>query len=114
MTSSAKKYLQEVNKHLKCSKKSKKKSIENLKHAIDDFSCAEQFTYDDLTERFGTPKMVANEYLSVMSGQELRHFTGKHKIILALSLGMTVIIIVFGIIYSMEIYGISELGCKSQ
>lgn len=99
MNDTAEKYVQEVKRHLKCSRKSRDKRLENLKQAIDDLPMSDTCTYDDCVEQFGKPEDVAAEYLSVMSPQELRYFTRKHKIILGLSLSLVAIIILLIILY---------------
>ena len=96
-----KQYIRDVRRHLKCSRKSRKKSLENLLRAMDELPPEANGTYEEYVARLGRPETVAAEYLSVMTPKELRHFGGKSKAILGLSIALALIISLFLLVYSL-------------
>ena len=69
----AQQYIRDVKKHLRCSQKTKRRALENLRCALTDMD--DLSDYADIATAYGEPQAVAEEYLSVMSDKELKHIT---------------------------------------
>ncbi|MGN0469231.1 MAG: hypothetical protein ACI4GY_10955 [Acutalibacteraceae bacterium] len=69
-------YLYTVSKHIRCSRKGKKKALDRLSQSIDDFlQQNEDVSFDELLETFGQPEEAAKELSDSIDPAELK----KHK-----------------------------------
>ncbi|MGN1419362.1 MAG: DUF6120 family protein [Acutalibacteraceae bacterium] len=92
-----KNYLYTVSKHIRCSRKGKKKALDRLSKSIDDFfEQNENASFDDLFETFGKPEEAAKELSDSIDPAEFKKHK-KSKIVLIIILCI-LIVLSFGLL----------------
>lgn len=103
-------YIKETKKGLPCSADEKKQIVTDLKDSVSIYllECPDA-TFDDITQRFGTPAQIADSFLDVEGiSRSAKKNSWLQKAILGILAVAVLVAVVFGTVYMIEVYNFTH------
>ncbi len=98
-------YYKEITDYLICSKKEKSSFIKELKTDIDEFILSfPEAAYEDIISTFGTPREIADSFISLAKTEDIRKRLDIRKLITGLLLAAFIIYLLFIIISLIDVH----------